>query len=233
MSAPKSTTPITLYRGFPGTGTYTWSPFVIKLEARMRFAGIPYRVEAGSLANAPRGKVPYISILEKEADGSGSVLLGDSAVITKMLIERGLAEDLNTRLLSGTEKLQDMGLRALLEDKLYFYGTYEKWVTNYYTMRDAILATVPWPLRVLIGLKIYRKVSRNLTGQGTMLCSAEEIGSSRLEIWVSINAALVESRSRHLERGGQGPFWLWGGEEPAEADAVLFGFVVSGLICYA
>jgi hypothetical protein len=123
MPPPKSIIPITLYRGFPGTGTYTWSPFVIKLEARMRFAGIPYRVEAGSLANAPRGKVPYISIPENEEDGSGLTVLGDSAVITKTLTERGLAEDLNTKLhLSGTKKLQDMGLRALLEDKLYFYG---------------------------------------------------------------------------------------------------------------
>ena len=107
---------------------------------------------------------------------------------------------------------------------------HEKWVLNYYTMRDVILAALPWPVRVVVGLLVYRKVTRTLTGQGTMLFSTEEIGSLRGEIWERINGALVEARSRH---GGQGPFWVSGGEEPTEADATLFGFIVSGLVCYA
>ena len=53
---------ITLYRGFPDSGQYTWSPFVTKLETRFRFAGINYRVEAGSPLKAPRGKIPYIAV---------------------------------------------------------------------------------------------------------------------------------------------------------------------------
>ncbi|OGM46726.1 glutathione S-transferase [Aspergillus bombycis] len=237
MTSTSDSTPLTLYRGLPGTGTYSWSPFVIKLEVRLRFAGIPYRVEAGSIRNAPRGKVPYISIPAETLYEDGSkpaspVVMGDSTMITKTFIEKGLTKDLNANL-SGSQKLQDMGLKALLEDKLYWYNSYEKWVLNYYTMRDVVLAAFPWPVRVVIGLLAYSKVTRTLTGQGTMLFSTEEIGSLRGEIWERINGTLVEARSRHGERGGQGPFWVSGGEEPTEADATLFGFIVSGLVCYA
>ncbi|KAE8387302.1 hypothetical protein BDV23DRAFT_186454 [Aspergillus alliaceus] len=233
MSSPPKSPPITLYRGLPGTGVYTWSPFVIKLEARLRFAGIPYRVEAGSLRNAPKGKVPYISIPEPNIHENPSPpLMGDSTMITKTLIERGLVGDLNNKL-SATEKLHDMSLQALLEEKLYFYGSYEKWVLNYYTMRDVVLGSLPWPVRVVVGLMIYRKVTRNLLGQGTMLFSTEEINSFNREIWESVDAVLVEARSRYVDRAREGPFWVWGGDEPTEADAVLFGFIVSGLVSYA
>ena len=126
MSSDTAPTLLTLYRGLPGTGTYSWSPFVIKLEARLRFTGIPYRVEAGSVRNAPRGKVPYISIPAESLyeDGSKSappVVMGDSTMITKTFIEKGLTKDFNAKL-SGSQKLQDIGLIALLEDKLYWYN---------------------------------------------------------------------------------------------------------------
>ncbi|KAE8163903.1 hypothetical protein BDV40DRAFT_299050 [Aspergillus tamarii] len=237
MSSDTAPTLLTLYRGLPGTGTYSWSPFVIKLEARLRFTGIPYRVEAGSVRNAPRGKVPYISIPAESLyeDGSKSappVVMGDSTMITKTFIEKGLTKDFNAKL-SGSQKLQDIGLIALLEDKLYWYNGYEKWVLNYYTMRDVILAALPWPVRVVVGIMVYNKVTRTFTGQGTMLFSTEEINSLAQEIWERINGALIEARSRHVERRGQGPFWVLGGEEPTEADAALFGFIVSGLVCYA
>ncbi|KAE8377848.1 hypothetical protein BDV26DRAFT_281573 [Aspergillus bertholletiae] len=231
-----SPTPLTLYRGLPGTGTYSWSPFVTKLEARLRLAGIPYQVDTGSVRTAPRGKVPYISIPAESfyEDGSNKlsapVVMGDSAMITKTFIEKGLMKDFNARL-SGSQKLRDKGLMALLEDRLYWYNAYEKWVLNYYTMRDVILATVPWPLRIVIGLIVYSKVTRTLTGQGTMLFSTEEISSLNQEIWERINDALVEARSQHEQL--EGPFWVLGGEEPTEADAALFGFIVSGLVCYA
>ncbi|KAE8149440.1 hypothetical protein BDV25DRAFT_167867 [Aspergillus avenaceus] len=218
---------MTLYRGLPGTGVYSWSPFVVKLEARLRFAGIPYRVDTGSLSAAPRGKVPYVSVPDGE---KGSVLIGDSGVIIRKLVEGGWSRDLDDGL-GGMERVRGMGIRALLEDKLYFLGMYEKWVLNYYTMRDTLLAAVPWPIRVLIGLRIYSKVKRTMQGQGTLLLSDEEIDESRRKIWETLNAALVESRSKYA--GAEGPFWVSGGEAPTEVDAVLFGFIVSGLICYA
>lgn len=122
MTSTNSSTSITLFRGFPETNCYVWSPFINKLEARLRFGGLPYRTEPGSITKSPRGKLPYISISNE--DGT-SQLLSDSALITKELIARGKLEDLNENL-SPNQKLQDTALQALFEDKLYFYQVRKK-----------------------------------------------------------------------------------------------------------
>ena len=112
---------ITIYRSFPGSGMYIWSPFVTKLETRLRFAGLAYRTEAGSLSKAPKGKIPYVSISSKTDSGSQPpVILADSTLIIERLVEDGVSDDLNAKL-SPAEKALDLAVRALLEDKLAFY----------------------------------------------------------------------------------------------------------------
>lgn len=41
--------------------------------------------------------------------------------------------------------------------RLYFYQGHERWVVNYYAMRSKILASVPWPVQVIVGNIIYNK----------------------------------------------------------------------------
>ncbi|KAK5992311.1 Failed axon connections-like-like protein [Cladobotryum mycophilum] len=217
---------VVLYRGFPSKGTYVWSPFVIKLEARLRFAGLRYHVEQGSTSKAPRGKVPYLEI----AHGGESVSIGDSSLIVKHLIEADVCEDLNAKL-SPSDRARDATLRAFLEDKLYFFGTYEKWNDNYYTMRSGVLSAVPWPLQILVGLLAYRSVSRTLYGQGTGRFTSEEVAGFRRESWEHINALVTEVHLKSPD--GQSPFWVLGGQTPSEADSVVFGFIVAGLVCDA
>ncbi|KAJ5494469.1 hypothetical protein N7463_010556, partial [Penicillium fimorum] len=146
------------------------------------------------------------------------------------IIASGHLEDLNRRL-SPVEKAQDLSLKALLEDKLYFYQGHERWVVNYYAMRSKILESVPWLVQVIVGNIIYNKNIHNQQGQGTGSFSAEEIATFRQEIWESVNGLLSAVHAHHRDR--EGPFWVWGGDDPTEADAVVFGFVVSGLICGA
>jgi hypothetical protein len=84
---------ITLFSGFQGSGAYVWSPFVIKLEARLRFTGLSYRTEAGSLLKAPRGKIPYIAISRKDSDGQAPVtpmILGDSTLAVGLRIGQNM-----------------------------------------------------------------------------------------------------------------------------------------------
>ncbi|KAJ5827304.1 hypothetical protein N7447_004067 [Penicillium robsamsonii] len=227
MAAPPKLTPtITVFRGFPEKGCYTWSPFVTKLEARLRFGNICYHVEAGSPPKGPRGKIPYITL---EHNGQ-SQSMSDSTLIAKSFISSGHLEDLNGRL-SPVEKAQDLSLKALLEDKLYFYQGHERWVMNYYTMRSKILGNTPWPVQVIVGNIIYNKNVRNQQGQGTGSFSTEEIATFRQEIWESVNGLLSAAQAQHRDR--EGPFWVWSGDAPTEADAVVFGFVVSGLVCGA
>ena len=118
MSYPSQTQPeITLYRGFPIEQGYVWSPFVNKLEARLRFAGISYKLDVGSPMKAPRGKIPYLGVSKPNYPLK---TLSDTSIISAWLTEEGLAEDLNAEM-APAEKARDLAFRALLEDKLYYY----------------------------------------------------------------------------------------------------------------
>ncbi|KAH7152796.1 hypothetical protein EDB81DRAFT_789704 [Dactylonectria macrodidyma] len=226
--ASKEHTPLTVYRGSHKTGVLVWSPFVNKLEARLRFDGIPYKVGAGSPASAPRGKIPYMEL------GVSGEKLGDSALIINRLVGDGLATDLNAGI-PAVRRAHDVAVRALLEDKLYFYSTRERWCDNYATMVAGVLAAVPWPLRWLVGLIASRAVARTLHGQGTGRLADDEVAALRAEAWESVAALLSDARSTSVgdDVDGDDPFWVLGGDEPTEADASLFGFVASALVCDA
>lgn len=115
MSTMDTPSNITIFRGFPEKECYTWSPFVTKLEARLRFGGISYNVESGSPMKVPRGKVPYITF-----DHDGQLQsLADSDLIVRSFIVSGHLEDLNASI-SPVQKAQDLSIKALLENRLYF-----------------------------------------------------------------------------------------------------------------
>ncbi|TKA63590.1 hypothetical protein B0A49_09382 [Cryomyces minteri] len=162
-------------------------------------------------------------------EGSSSAL-GDSTLIIKHMVELGYLEDLNVSKPSTT-RAYDIAIRALLEDRLYFYHTRERWLENYYVQRDKALWSIPYPIRVVVGLLVHRKISKMLQTQGTGRYTADEIRLFKLEVWEAINE-LLESSSRQLgQKVPQGePFWCLGGEGPTEADVVLYGFVVSVLV---
>lgn len=284
---PGPLTSLTVFRGRPGL-VYSWSPFVTKLEARLRFAGLRYDAEAGSIPRAPRGKIAYARIVlaetERQGDeptlaegqeGAGRVFtkgasvgvgaaaaadataadtdittttgitgtiitMDDSSLITRTLISAGCLPDLNAAL-GPTARAFDAGLRALLEEKLYFTQVHERWILHYYVMRDTILNALPWLARMPLGVLVYRQVARSLRGQGLMLLTKGEIDEMKAEIWTTLEAFVADAHAawvRHAEEeeeeaADDGPFWLLGGEEPTEADAVLFGFIASSMVCTA
>lgn len=111
---------------------------------------------------------------------------------------------------------------------------YERWHDNYYTMRPGVLSALPYPVQVVVGLLAYRQNMRTLYGQGTGRFSPEEVSSFRLQIWESISALLVESKSKSkLAQDNDGTFWVLGSTEPTEADATVFSFICSALVCSA
>ncbi|TGJ85031.1 hypothetical protein E0Z10_g3743 [Xylaria hypoxylon] len=230
MSSSNNPQTITVFRGFKDYGNFVWSPFVTKLEARLRFAGVPYTVGVGSPRSGPKGKIPYVEISPSSSEAKPETL-ADSALITKALCENGTLPDLHARL-SKAERAHDLALRALLEEKLTPYHAWERWTQNYYTMRDHVLSPIPWPVRAFIGSMIYRNTVAMLYGQGTGRFSAEEIGQFRREIWESFADLVLESQTKTRPAKGE-PFWVLGGPEPTEVDATLFGFVVSTLLSTA
>lgn len=111
---------LVVYRGFPERGVYVWSPFVTKLEARLRFARVSYRIETGSTQQAPRGKIPYVSLSHAD-DTTEPIVLADSQLISDALVDEGILPRLNTGL-SPAESALDAAVKALVEDKLSFYN---------------------------------------------------------------------------------------------------------------
>ncbi|RJE21275.1 glutathione s-transferase [Aspergillus sclerotialis] len=232
-----STPKITLYRGWLEPGRHVWSPFVIKLEARLRFAGVPYETKAGSVRTAPKGKIPYVEVSQSTVEGGDNetamtTQLGDSTLIIKSLVEWGVLPDVNDGLDRG-KRATDLAIRALLEEKLYFYHTRERWTQNYYSMRDHVLSALPYPLRIVVGNLIYRNIIKTLHGQGTGRYTDDEIRMFRKEIWETVNDLLVSARAGDRAGDRRRPFWILGGDTPRESDATLFGFVVSVLVCTA
>jgi hypothetical protein len=111
---------LTLYRGWKSTGCYVWSPYVTKLELRLRISDLVYDVSKGSVLNAPKGKIPFIAF----ADGE---MMADTTLITKELVKGGLIEDLDVYL-SPEQQVFDLAIRSLLEDKLYFFHVSQYWL---------------------------------------------------------------------------------------------------------
>lgn len=219
---------ITLFRGWKEFGRYVWSPFVTKVELRLRLANLKYTTEQGSPRDSPRGKIPYVTFADPGT--KKSTTLSDSTLIISDLIQNGQLPDINARL-SPEQRAYDLALRAMLEDKLYFYHTYERFMLNFYTMRDHLLSDFSLPLRMLIGHIMYRSHVATLHGQGTSRFSPEEIAAFRLQIWESFNDLLTVSKRQSKSKND--PFWLLGGESATEVDMDFFGFIVSVMYCTA
>lgn len=224
--ASKSQPSITLYRGWDEKGRYVWSPFVTKVEFRLRTSNASYTNAIGSTRSGPRGKIPYVEVTRPNQE---SECLADSTLILKDLSERGLIIDVNARL-TPSERGRDLAIRALMEDKLCFCTTHERWIKNYYTMRDHALWSIPYPMRLLVGILAYRGNVRKLHDQGTGRFTDTEIRAIVKEVWEGVSGMLQESQRQ--AKSGE-PFWILGGEKPTEADATVFGFAVSILVCDA
>ena len=108
-----------LYRGSEDAGLYVSSPFVTKIEFRLRLAGIPYALDAGAPWLGPKGKIPYMEVAPEKVEEK-AIMLGDSALIIQHLVGNKSVGDLNAHL-KPADKARDLALRSLLEDKLYFY----------------------------------------------------------------------------------------------------------------
>ena len=96
-------------------------------------------------------------------------------------------------------------------------------------MRDVgPLATIPYPMRILIGYIVHSKITRTLHGQGVGRYTSEELSSLRQEAWSSLDDLLAE----HSNVNGRAP-WILGGKYPTEADACLYGFLAASLTSLA
>lgn len=101
-------------------------------------------------------------------------------------------------------------------------------------MRDHTLGSIPYPVRVVVGILAHRKHSAMLHGQGTLRFTNEELTVFKHDIWSTIAGLLQASKTEaQTISKPDDPFWALGGAQPTEADATLFGFIISVLLSTA
>lgn len=102
-------------------------------------------------------------------------------------------------------------------------------------MRSGVFAALPYPAQIVFGFLVHRGNKQTLYGQGTLRYTSDEIASFRQQVWEHVDALVTESKTQRTKSlfDDDGPYWLFGGHDPSEADAVLFGFIASVLVCPA
>lgn len=201
---------ITLHTFGPAFGLPDASPFVMKAEALLQMAGVPYTKKRADVRKSPKGKLPYI----KDANGT---MVADSTLI-RFYLERHFGIDFDAGL-SPEQRATAWAFEKLAEDHLYWIAMRERWMIdkNFDKGPRHFFDAVPAPLRPLIIAKVRRDVRNALHGQGMGRHSAgemEEIASRSIQ-------SLVDFL-------GDKPFLM--GDKPCGADAFLVG-AVTHLLC--
>ena len=201
---------ITLYGFGPAMGLPEISPFVTKAHILIRMAGLPYEAETGvgAVRKAPKGKLPYI-----RDDGD---VVSDSTFI-RFHIEKKYGFDFD-RGLSAAQRATGWALERMCEEHLYWLMVDVRWLddANFRAGPSKIFASLPAPVRPLVGAYVRRTVRRTLHLQGL----GRHEAASRLELanrdFLAISDILADK-----------PYLF--GEEPKGGDATAGAFVIGAL----
>lgn len=99
------------------------SPFIYRLEAWLRMAGISYDSKLGStnelIAEAPRGLIPFVDLDEER--------IGDSSIIISRL-QADHNDPLNDGRLSNADRSLATLIKSVCEHELFYIMIYGRWV---------------------------------------------------------------------------------------------------------
>lgn len=164
---------IKLYSFGSSFGVMDPSPFVVKVDAFMKMAALPFEVIASTnnLKIAPKGKLPFI-VDNNESDEK---TIADSQAILEYLTDKyqvSLDEHL-----SPEQKAQAYLFTKSLDESLYWCLVYSRWILEdtWPQVNKTFFGTLPFLLRLFIPSLIRKSVKKNLHGQGTGRHSQAEI----------------------------------------------------------
>ena len=187
------------------------SPFVSKVEAYLRLAGLDYEFRPGDMLRAPRGKMPYLV--------HGDRTITDSALIIAYLREQGLA-DLDASL-DAAQRAELAAVSSMLELEQYFilsyfrYQTPAGWATYLPYIRAALRNLgVPGPFVGAGQRMVLSKTLKQLKAHGVGRREYDENLARAREIFDSLE---------HFVSRREGPWWF--GAEPTSLDAIGHAFV--------
>jgi len=194
-------TDITIHE-FPAVIEMQPSPFGLKLETWLRMKGFDYDVEWNPQKMGPKDKVPFATI-----DG---VVIGDSEHIIEKLSK---ASNIHSTLI---DPVQDILVRRLVEEHLYFILVYSRWVDpmGWADFKDLFFAPAPALIRGFIAKKVRKLVVENLRGQGIARHTHKEVYKK--------GADDLKALSEFL---GDKPYFC--GDQPGLTDASAYGLLAN------
>jgi len=193
----------------PNLGLPDASPFVLKIDAYLRLADIPFEFVSGmgNIRKAPKSKLPFItdpSIID------GDQVISDSAFIVQHL-QNNHGVNLDADLTDEQKAIAHL-VCSTLEEKSYWCGLYYRWIDDagWRQTRSAFFGEMPAIMKLFVPAIVRRDMGKALHGQGTGRHSPDEILQIARESISSVSTLL-----------GSGPFLF--GEKPCSADATLYG----------
>lgn len=197
---------IKLYSFGSDFGVEDPSPFVLKVDAYMRFANIEYTSipDVANLKKAPKGKLPFIS--------DGETIITDSEFIISYLQGKFQVElDSN---LSEEQKSFAYLIGKSLDENLYWSLVYSRWAKDdtWVHVKKAFFGSMPYPLKVVVPPLARQGVISALKKQGLGKHSDEEIKTITKRSFQALSEILGEKT-------------YFFGETPCTFDATAFGFL--------
>ena len=197
---------IKLYSFGAGFGVADPSPFILKVDAYMRFAKIEYEniPDNKNLRKAPKGKLPFIM--------DGEKTIADSEFIISYLQEKFKVE-LDAHL-SNEQKSTAYLIGKSLDENLYWCLVYSRWAKDdtWVHVKKEFFSSMPFFVKFTIVPLIRKGIISNLYKQGLGRHSEEEINLIADKTFQSLSDIL-----------GDKPYFF--GDTPCTFDATAFGFL--------
>ncbi len=201
---------IRLFSFGPRFGVQDLSPFVLKVDAYLRIAGIPFdsKMGFGNLKRSPKGKLPYIQ------DGNQQV--SDSFFILQHLKQNH--SDLDRHLTEEQKAIANLTIRSL-DESLYWCLVYTRWIRedSWKIVKPALFSKMPLHLRYIAPFVARNRIRTSLAKQGMGRHSDEEI--------LAIGRSILQDLSILL---GDKPYFF--GNKPSSLDAVAYGFLAQVIL---
>lgn len=201
---------LTLHQ-FPPTTTATdglclsSSPFCVKTEVFLRWAGIPYGVKYG-IETGGNKRLPFVTL------HGGHTICDSSAIVSALSASHGV--DLDEEL-GDEERAVALAFQRMIEEHLYFFVVHGRWAEDAgwaQIMHAYGMDKMPWFVRTFILPSVRARIVRNLHGQGV---ASMDAGQRAARIARDVDALAV-----YL---GDKPFLM--GAQRTTVDASLYGLL--------
>jgi len=201
---------IKLFGFGPCFGVMDASPFVVKVDAFLRMASLPYENIAGfnNIKKSPKGKLPFIV----DERGDENVVVPDSEEIIEHLTKVYNVELDN--FLTDEQKATAHLVTKSLDENLYWCLVYSRWMLDdtWPIISDTFFGQLPFPVKLIVPKLVRKSVKKNLHGQGTGRHSKDEI--------LAISKKSFDALSSML---GDKPYFF--GEQVSSFDAVVYSHI--------